>query len=257
LQFLFMGPLPPREVIPKAEAFARQAIELDPALPRPRQTLGTILTHYYWKWDEGNEQTRLARQLADPGGPTGTAGRGVVRHQRSEDAIADALRTRQRDPLSLNAQIDLALAYRAASEFDRAVAEFRRALVMEPGHRRTRFQLGVTHVLSGRYDEAIRELEGATSPGGNPRFRAYLGYAYAAAGRRDDAREVLAELVSRSRQQYVSSFGIALIHDAFGETGARDRGARGARTRITRWSSPRCRSIRPSARSRGTRDTRR
>jgi DNA-binding winged helix-turn-helix (wHTH) protein/Flp pilus assembly protein TadD len=207
LQFLFTGPFAPREVIPKAEAFTRKAIELDPALPRPHQVLGTILTHYYWKWDEGNEQLRLAKQLSAPG----------VRGQRVDDAVAKALRARQRDPLSINAQIDLAIAYRARSQFDRAVAEFRRALVMEPGLPRTQFQLGVTHVLSGRYDDAIRELEVVTSSSGNPRFSAYLGYAYAAAGRVDDARDVLTELVSRSRAQYVSAFGLALIHDALGE----------------------------------------
>src|SRR2546426_12103568 len=44
-----------------------------------------------------------------------------------------------------------------------------------------------------------------------------LGYAYAAAGRALDARRILKELQSLARQQYVSSFGIALIHDALGE----------------------------------------
>ena len=67
-----------------------------------------------------------------------------------------------------------------------------------------------------RLDDAIRELESGAR-GHNSRIEAYLGYAYAAAGRSADARKVLNELESHRREQYVSSFGIALIHDALGE----------------------------------------
>ena len=68
-------------------------------------------------------------------------------------------------------------------------------------------------------DDAIRELEIAARPahGHNSRIEAYLGYAYAAAGRTLDARAVLKELDAHRRDQYVSAFGIALIHDALGE----------------------------------------
>ncbi len=67
-------------------------------------------------------------------------------------------------------------------------------------------------------DEAIPELEASVSgKSGNARFEAYLGYAYAAAGRTADAQRVLARLEELRRRQYVSSFGIALIYDALGE----------------------------------------
>jgi len=71
----------------------------------------------------------------------------------------------------------------------------------------------------GRMDDAIRELESAARPSAvhNSRMEAYLGYAYAAAGRTHDARDILNELESHRRDQYVSSFGFALIHDALGE----------------------------------------
>jgi len=219
LQLLFMGPLSPREVIPKAEAAARRAIELDETLPQPHQTLGTILTHFYWKWDDGNAEFRRARQLRAPAGETvGTAAPVLMRTGRLDAAIDQAERERRRDPLSFSAQMNLAVAYRTAERYDHAIAEFSRALEMSGGHPRARFQMGVTLVLMGRHDEAIRELETVADPiHGNPRFKAYLGYAYAASGRTADARRVLNQLVSRTLEQYVSSFGIALIHDALGE----------------------------------------
>lgn len=70
----------------------------------------------------------------------------------------------------------------------------------------------------GRFNDAIDSLETAFKLSQrNLRFLAYLGYAYASAGRPLDARRILKELESRPRQQYVSSFGRALIHDALGE----------------------------------------
>ena len=73
-------------------------------------------------------------------------------------------------------------------------------------------------MFMGRLNDAIGELETAVSLNQtNQRMRAYLGYAYAAAGRPLDARRILNELESRAREQYVSAFGIALIHDALGE----------------------------------------
>jgi tetratricopeptide (TPR) repeat protein len=105
--------------------------------------------------------------------------------------------------------------------YERAVAEIRRALVLRPKSTRAPFQLGATLVLMGRPQDAIKEFETAVNspPPRNTRFVAYLGYAYAAAGRTHEARRILEELEARARQHYVSSFGLALIYDALGEKG--------------------------------------
>ena len=143
----------------------------------------------------------------------------LLRTGRFAEAIAEAERARRRDPLSFAAQVNVGAAYRAAGQHDRAIVELRRALQITPGHNRALFQLGITYVVMGRFADAVRELEAAldASTGRNPRMDAYRGYAYARAGRPLDARRVLADLEARRREQYVSSFGIALIHDVLGE----------------------------------------
>ena len=217
-QFLFTGPLSPRETMPKAEAAARKAVELDETLAQAHQTLGGILHHFHWKWDEGDREFARARELnAQYVEPAGIEA--LIRNGRFEEAIALTERARTRDPLSFNAYMSVASAYRAAGQHDRAVKEIRRALVVNPRQMRAHFQLGITFMSMGRLNEATRELETAvgSTPAGNPRFQAYLGYAYAAAGRPLDARRILKELEARARQQYVSSFGMALIHDVLGE----------------------------------------
>ena len=71
----------------------------------------------------------------------------------------------------------------------------------------------------GRFDDAIREFDAAVQAlqGRNPRFDAYRGYAYAMAGRPLDARRILHDLEARRSEEYVSSFGIALIYDVLGD----------------------------------------
>jgi TolB-like protein/DNA-binding winged helix-turn-helix (wHTH) protein/Flp pilus assembly protein TadD len=219
-QFLLTGPLSPREAIPKAEAAARKALELDETLVVAHMALGQILTLFHWKWDEGEKEFQRAAELS--GGPdhlSGAANLSLIRHGRIAEAVALTERARKRDPLSFGAQLNVATAYRAAGQHERAIAEFRRALDMKRDPSRAHFQLGATYVAMGRIDDAIRELEAAVPSQKQPdsRFEAYLGYAYAVGGRPLDARRVLNRLESRRREQYVSSFGIALIHDAFGE----------------------------------------
>jgi len=219
LQFLFGGPLSPRETVPKAEAAARRAIELDPTLPVPHRVLGQILSLFHWKWDEADAAHAHAAALN--GRPDEVLGNGVglIRQGRIAEAIAAAELARQRDRLSFAAQVNVAIAYRAAGQHDRAIAELRRALEIIPGASRALFQLGVTYVLMGRSDDAIREFDATMQslPGRNPRFDAYRAYAYAMTGRPLDARRILHDLEARRVEEYVSSFGIALIYDVLGD----------------------------------------
>jgi TolB-like protein/DNA-binding winged helix-turn-helix (wHTH) protein/tetratricopeptide (TPR) repeat protein len=220
IQFLFGGPLSPRQTMPQAEAAARKAVALADNLAAAHRALGKVLTLYYWKWDEGQKEFERAAQLS--GGsdePTGAANLSLIRSGRLADAIAQAERARRRDPLSFNAQVNVGTAYRAVGQHDQAIVEFRRALAMNRDTARAHFQLGVTYLAMNRVDDAIRELEvAARLPRPlSSRIETYQGYAYAVAGRPADARRILDTLESRRREHYVSSFGIALIHDALGE----------------------------------------
>ena len=217
VQFLFGGPYSPHQIVPKAEAAARKALQLDDNLPRAHRALGVVLNLYYWRWEEGDKALERATILGDA--PPSAISNSLIRRGRFQEAIAAAEHGRKLDPLSVNAQVTVGTACRAAGEHDRAIRELRRALEMGPPNNRVQFEIGVTLLAMGRPADAIRELEIAArwGQGHNSRVEAYLGYAYAAAGRAEDARQVLKELEAHRQDQYVSWFGIGLIHDALGE----------------------------------------
>ena len=217
VQFLFGGPYSPHEIVPKAETAAREALRLDETSEPARRALGQILNLYYWRWQDGDRM--LARDVGGSGGDSMAAVNTLIRQGRFEEALAAAEHARRLDPLSVNAQITVGTASRAAGHYHRALEELARALTMSPGLDRINFQRGVTLLAMGRVNEAIPELAIGARPatGHNSRIEAYLGYALASAGRTDEARAVLKELDSHRRDQYVSWYGIALIHDALGE----------------------------------------
>ena len=216
LQFLYGGPLSPRETVPKAEAATRKALALDDTLPLAHRTLAGILRNYYWQWEEAEKEVLRARALSK--NPSEIPAAELLQNGQFALAIAQAERGRRLDPLSFAAAVNLASAFRAAGQYDRAIAEYRNALTITPLRPRGHFQLGVTFVFMGRLKEAIHELETAAGlSSGNSRFEAYLAYAYAAAGRPLDARRIVKALEARAQQQYVSGFGLALIYDALGE----------------------------------------
>ena len=217
LQLVF-GSQPPVDVMPKAEEAARKAIELDPSVALAHRVLGNVLNLYYWRWDDGDRELHLARDL-DPNSveTRRSIATSLIRSGRFDEAMAELDKMRAVDPVSMQTQLDAAMAFRAAGQYDRAIAMIQRALQLDPSIPRVHYQLGVTYVAMHRLNDAITEVETADRLGGNARFRSYLGYLYAAAGRIDDARSVLHELEERSHKQYVSAFGPALIHDALGD----------------------------------------
>ena len=78
----------------------------------------------------------------------------------------------------------------------------------------------MAQVQQEKYDEGIAHLQKAvTFSGGSPRYRAGLGYAYAVAGRKGEARKLLDNLNSLSKQRYVSPYYIATIYAGLGDAG--------------------------------------
>ena len=77
--------------------------------------------------------------------------------------------------------------------------------------------LGQVYIQKRMYREAVEELQKAiTLAEQNPEVIAVLGYAYAAAGDRQQAEKVIAELTELSKRRYVPSFSVAGIYAELG-----------------------------------------
>src|SRR5262249_17783812 len=142
IQFSFDGSTPPTDFMPKAEAAARKAIAIDDSLAEPHGVLGNILHRFDRDWTGSEMEVKKALNLS-PSYADGHRMYSVLLSKtgRHSEAIQEATRARALDPLSLQAWLNLAQAYRAAGQVDRAIVEFRKALDKDPSRPRTHFFL--------------------------------------------------------------------------------------------------------------------
>jgi serine/threonine protein kinase/Flp pilus assembly protein TadD len=132
---------------------------------------------------------------------------------RAEDAVTHAKLACELDPLSPFIHSAAGVNFLVMGRLDEADRATRLALELQPDYLLALWTRGLA--LSGleRHVEAIEALERAVTLSRTPGFVGNLGFAYARAGRPDDAIQLLRELEERSsRGEYVPAFARLVIY---------------------------------------------
>ncbi len=215
----FYGGIPTLDAFAKARAAAEKAHELDPELADVRVSLALI--EHYFGWDLAREEAELkhAIRLA----PRSAAayswlGLSLAFRPSHEEALTMARRAAELEPLSANAQTNVAWAFYARRRFEEAVQEFRRALHIDPNAPYPLWAIAFAYLTMGRAKEAVAPLEKAleVTRRRQSHYVGLLGGAYAAAGRRPEALELLEELNARSSREYIPPFHLAFVQIPLG-----------------------------------------
>jgi TolB-like protein len=200
------------ERLEKMRAAAERAIQLDPLLPEAHGGLGAAYARM-GRWDLAERSFRRAIEL-DPA--LSITRDGFARFVlwplgRMDDATREALTGAENDPLSSRAQFELADVLLAAGRYDEAARyceQLPREMVAAAEC------VGRARLAQGRTAEAIQVLaSSATNNWG------YLAFAYAKAGRREDAEAFAAASPARYPHRR-GPFQYALV---FAGLGDRDR----------------------------------
>ncbi len=213
------GGMPPRDTYPKAKAAAQKALLIDDALAEAHTSLGFFHLMYDWNFAEAEREFKRAIKL-NPGYANAHDGYGFLLKAtaRSEEAIRASRQAKKLDPLSLFTNVSLGWAYYFARDYERAIEQGRKALELEPNFDFAYWIVGLALAQQGRMDESISALNRAVLlTGGGLTHEAHLGYAYALSGKREEARQVLADLEEITKEKYVSAYYFAIIHLGLGE----------------------------------------
>ena len=210
--------LPPREVIPKAKEAAAKALALDDSLAEAHATLGFVKSHYEWDWFAGEQEFKRAIELNPSYAPTHQwYSNNLEARGRTNEAIAEAKRAQEADPLSLAISSVSARTFYFARRYDQAIDQLRKTLELDPNYFLAHWILGMVYDQTSRHEEAIAECRRAASTPDIPTALGALGHAYAASGRRAEALKVLAELKGLSKQRYVAPFNMAIVYAGLGD----------------------------------------
>jgi tetratricopeptide (TPR) repeat protein len=132
-------------------------------------------------------------------------------------AIAELKRAQQLDPLSLIINTDLGAAFVMARRYDEATAQLRKTIEIDPRFYYAHWMLGQALQLQGQLTEALGEYKSAAELDDDPFLLGLLAQAYAKLGQRGEALKLLDQLQQVAAQGYVPHMALALVHIGLGE----------------------------------------
>lgn len=208
----------PKDGFPKAKEAAIKALEIDETLAEAH----TSLAFTKFRWDRDRVETEREFQLAIKYKPTYAPAHQwyssyLVALERFDEAIVEAKRTQELEPLSFIANSHLGYIFYLSGKNDDAIEVCTKILTLDPHFFPARRYLGLAYEQKGMYQKAIAEFQRGVQLSGSPLMLALLGHAYAASGKIAEARQVLAELRDLESQRYVSPYTVAAIHAGLGD----------------------------------------
>jgi DNA-binding winged helix-turn-helix (wHTH) protein/TolB-like protein/Flp pilus assembly protein TadD len=215
----YLGNDPPAATFPVARPYALKAIELDPSLSQAHASLAYIRFYFDWDWVGAGEEFRRAIEL-NPNDPVAHQWHAVylLAAGRPDDAM-DEIRTAQRlDPLSLAINTDVGFHHYYSGRYAEAIAQLQSVLGMKSDFGLAHLWLARSYIQVGRLDEALAAAKTAEATA--PQwvvFIAQRGYTLGAMGRADEARAVLDEMARLSAQRFVTAYGVALVYAGLGD----------------------------------------
>jgi serine/threonine protein kinase/Flp pilus assembly protein TadD len=211
--------LSPKEASVKARQAAEKALELDTSSAEAHTSLGLELLVFAWDFPNAHRHLRQALDL-NPSYP--------LAHQvyaellwdvgSYDDSIRESRKALELEPFQPSSRYHLGFALMFARHYADSEEEFRKTLSMFPSFSAAHFGLASVLGLQHKPAEAAAEMELAVraSPDSSY-YRGFLGDFLAQAGKTDEARKILGDLIEEAKTKYVSWLGIAYIYAGLGE----------------------------------------
>jgi TolB-like protein/Tfp pilus assembly protein PilF len=213
----YFGSMPPNDAYPKIEEYANKALEIDNTLGEAHSIIGLCNTYYYWNWTKAELSFKQGLQL-NPNAAyihifysfflTCTG--------RHKEAISEAKRARELDPLSDYINAYVAQAYVFDGQFDRAYKETQIGMSINPYYYLSHMNLGYAYagiatnkVAQGEEagEEIMKALaayeKAAELSNGIPFVLSWLAVAYYFFGEKDQSAKLFDSLKERLKSEYV------------------------------------------------------
>ena len=201
----------PEGMYPASRVAASKAMELDDTIPELHLAVG--MHHLYYEWDVAQAEKSLLRAIELSPSLTGAHYHYawlMELLQRSDLALPAGERTIELDPLSPFMRANLAAQYGNARQYARALELVEEALELQPGHVWALWAEGQVLFKMG---DTAGGLETTSAIAGNPLLGYGHGAMLAAAGRENEAREILAGIDKTPR----NVLALVSIYAALGE----------------------------------------
>jgi serine/threonine-protein kinase len=218
--FFYMGDLnlSMNESMARAKQELTKALSIDESLVEARTTQANI--EYQYDWDFARAEADLKQVVAS------NPNYAEAHHSyafylaltgKPSAAASELKLAQQLDPINPAIVVDETLPYFSARQYDQAIAQARQGVALFPDFFLSHMTLGGALIEKGDISEGIQELEKAKAIESTPLPISNLGYAYAKAGRKEDARKLISELKEQAKSRYVAAYSLAVIYAGLNE----------------------------------------
>ncbi len=209
----------PKEAGPKARDAAKRALALDESDVEAHVVLGIEAQWYEWDWVTAEREFKRALELnPNSAGAHGYYSWYLAPMGRTNEAVAEAERERQTDPLGSNQNFTLGSVFVFTRQWDKAIAQLRSAISLDPYYWFDHCFLGRAYEQKGRLAEAIGEFQRALElDKEQAEIWSGLGHAFALSGKKAEAQKVIDHLKETSTDSYVAPYNLAVIYAGLGE----------------------------------------
>ncbi len=200
----FLGFIPAEQAVPQMNAAATKALEIDENLGEAHLSQAMISFFYDWQWQKAEQEFKRAIAL-DPNNAEAFSFYSMFLgfEERFDEAIDQGERALAIDPLSMLINMNVGWTYFSAGLFDKTLDQAGKMIDVEPDFYGSYWLRGAIYLSEGEYDNAVNELKKAVSLGGRQIVLADLGGAYGLAGRTDEAKAILGQLLEMRQREYV------------------------------------------------------
>jgi TolB-like protein/DNA-binding winged helix-turn-helix (wHTH) protein len=195
-----------------------KALQLDPGIGEPHDTLGLIDWLHDWNWGAAERELDQAIAVA-PSYPCAHEDRAdlLAFLGRRAEALAELTRINQIDfgPSAAHTEAHI---YFQLRDYKNLLEASLRGVASNPNEWEEHYYLGIGYEGTGNLPEAISEYQRAAElSNGDMSARASLAHAFAAMGNRAGAESVLRDLEHKSKDSYVSPYVLATIYASLGK----------------------------------------
>jgi serine/threonine protein kinase/tetratricopeptide (TPR) repeat protein len=214
----------PHDVIPKSNAAATKALELDPALARPHADLASNKLRFDWDFSASEAEFRKALEL-DPSDASAHQWFGQILAElggRAQESIDELNRAHQLDPLSAIIGMGQAEAYFDDRQFDKSIEMYKKVADDNPTFPAVHLSLAISYWAEHKYAQAIREFENFSKLSGDKNdaeLTAARDAGFLAGGWPASQRRVIEVLLAqrKDKAEYVSPYIIAEVYADLGD----------------------------------------
>jgi len=210
------GLLDPKVALPKGEALAQKALQLDDSAEEAHNSMAAAYLFYRWNWRAAEQESRRAIELNPNFAEAYHLYSFVLLALNRADEAVEAQRTSQAlDPFARPWALGAALV--SVGKYKEAETEIRQRLEALPTHRILHYELAQCLLMQGREKESMEELAEGIRFDGSENLAADVRTAFIRAGNHGVQEWRLANLKQMASKDYVSPLDFAFAYARLGQ----------------------------------------